>query len=461
MKKTLTLLLLSAATYSFGQQCSFGTISDTSMGAENVSTGGMYEYTAAADFDIPFGTVFTTDKITFNLTKGDADIQYLNVILREEENGMPGDEIIAFNGIVPTSQVFVYDIPDVDMGCYLVTVDLPTPVEFGKGKYFVQVQGAPGDEVPVGWEITLETQTYGAFDFFKFEDEPWGGTGYYSKVFQMIGTCADSGEEYPDYGDACHQENAFDGFQTAASFIQAGSVLSVADDFTVAPNTTFYLTDFTMHSILLGGGLNNATINIRSSVDGAPGAILHSFFQKGPQEEKYDGYWPFPGIPFDIVSVFIKFSWEHEPIALTQGNYFIEVIPTPNSTDLLAWLATSQPGIGDYSYTSFDHGVTWVMHEGINQVFSVDGFCTTTLGTDDPQAGNNLNFYPNPVKDVLHITSADVVSNIAVYNMEGREVTGYKLHENTVNMEALSNGIYIVKAHFENGAFEVFKIVKE
>lgn len=247
-----TFLLLSAATFSFGQQCAFGTTSDQTSGAENISTGGIYEYTAAADFDIPFGTVFTTNQITFNLTKGDADILFLNVTLREEENGMPGDAITAFTELVPTSQTFIYDIPDVDMGCYLVTVDLPTPVVFGKGKYFVEVQAAPGDEIPVGWEITAETQTYGMFDFNKFEDEDWGGTGYYSKVFQMIGTCTDSGEVYPDYGDECHQENAFDAFQVAATFIASGSVVSVADDFTVAPNTTFYLTDFTMHSILLG-----------------------------------------------------------------------------------------------------------------------------------------------------------------------------------------------------------------
>jgi hypothetical protein len=460
-KAFLMLLLLSATTYSFGQECAFGTTSDNSSGAENISTGGLYEYTAAADFDIPFGTIFTTNKITFNLTKGDADILFLNVVLREEQNGKPGPEIMAFDELVPTSQQFIYDIPDVDMGCYAVTVDLPTPVVFGKGKYFVQVSAGPGDEVPVGWEITLETQTYGMFDFSKFEDEDWGGTGYYSKVFQMIGTCTDSGEVYPDYGDTCNQENAFDGFQVAATFLAGASVVSVADDFTVAPNTTFYLTDFTMHSILLGGGLHNATINIRSSVDGAPGAILHTFNEKGPLEERYDGYWPFPGIPFDIVSVFIKFSWENDPIMLTEGNYFIEVIPTPYSTELLAWLSTSQPSIGDYSYTSFDHGVTWEMHEGINQVFSVDGFCQTTLGTDNPDIGSNVNFYPNPVKDVLHIASPNALSAIAVFNMEGREVDGYILNENAVDMGALANGIYIVKAQFENGIFEVFKMVKE
>src|SRR5262245_17003844 len=139
MKKIFTLLLLSAATYSFGQQCAFGTTSDQSTGAENISTGGIYEYTCAADFDIPFGTVFTTNQITFNLTKGDAEILFLNVTLREEHQGKPGDVITAFTELVPTSQTFIYDIPEVDMGCYAVTVDLPTPVVFEKGKYFVEV----------------------------------------------------------------------------------------------------------------------------------------------------------------------------------------------------------------------------------------------------------------------------------------------------------------------------------
>jgi len=462
MKKILFTILFSGTTiFSFGQEaCTLGTSSDISGNAENMATGGGSEYAGAADFDVPFGTTFTTNQITFNVLKGSADLQYANVAFLAEAEGLPGDAIQTFDALVPSSQVFLYDVSESDLDAYEITVDLPSEIVLQKGKYFLQLSAAPGDANGAWWEITGESQTYGLFDYFRFGNEDWGGTGYYSKVFQINGTCADSGEVQPDLGDACNQENAFDAFEVAATFLAGNSVVSVADDFTVAPNTTFYLTDFTMHSILLGGGLHNATINIRSSVDGAPGAILHSFLQKGPAEEKYNGYWPFPGIPFDVVSVFIKFSWENEPIMLTEGNYFIEVIPTPYATELLAWLATPQPGIGDYSYTSFDEGATWEVHEGINQVFSVDGFCSENLGVETPQA-SSLKYFPNPVKDILQIATDEQIDSVKIYNIEGREVSGFIVSNKNIDMQSLATGIYMVKLQLENGNSENFKIVKQ
>ncbi|MCF6133380.1 T9SS type A sorting domain-containing protein [Flavobacterium wongokense] len=287
-----------------------------------------------------------------------------------------------------------------------------------------------------------------------------GGTGYYNKVFQVIGTCTDSGEVQPDYGDACQQENLTEGFQTAASFLSPGGVICVADDFVVEPNTSFHLTKFTMHTLLLGGGLHNATINIRSAVDGAPGPILHSFVNKGPATEDYNGYWPFPGMPFDVVSVFITFSWENAPIELSEGNYFIEVIPTPYSTDFLTWEATSQPAIGFDSYSSFDMGATWEEHPGYNLVFSVEGYCDSTLDTQTHEQ-TTIKYFPNPVKDVLQFTTEEQIKNVTIYNMEGREIIGYTVSGNTIDMQRLATGIYMVKVQLDNGNSDVIKIVKE
>jgi len=464
-KKLFTILFFGTTAFSFGQgTCSFGTTSDNTTGAENVTIGVDYEAAGAADFDVPFGSTFTASTVTFNLTKGTlVPLQYLNVSFREEENGLPGAEIITFNELIPTSEIFVYGIPEVNQNCYAITVDLPSSVTFEKGRYFVQLSAAPapGDNTPIGWEITLEEQAYGVFDYIRFDDEPWGGTGYYNKVFQVTGTCADSGEVQPDYGDACHQENSPSEIETAATFLSPDGIVSVADDFVVEPNTTFYLTKFTMHSLLLGGGLYNATINIRSEVNGAPGQVLHSYVNKGPSTEDYNGYTPFPGMIFDVVSVLTSFSFEDAPIMLTEGNYFIEVIPTPYATDFLAWQGTWQPGIGFSSYSSFDQGESWQIHDDLNLVLSVDGFCSSTLGTQTPVTAINLKYFPNPVKDILHIETDMQINNIAVYNMEGREVSFTKVSEKNIDMQKLSSGIYMVKMQFGNGNSETFKVIKE
>lgn len=449
-----------ACGFSNAQTCAYGTSSNTTGIGENISTGGAFEYKGATDFDVPFGTNFTVRSVAFNLL-AEADVTLANVTFRSEQNGMPGDPIGYFPALNPTSQVLLYEIPEIGMNCYTITVELPAGVTLEKGKYFLDLSAMSADGTSVWWEIASESQTYGLFDYNKFEDEDWGGTGYYSKVFQVIGDCEDSGEVQPEYGDACMQENAFESFQVAATFMNSEGMVPVADDFTVAPNTTFYLTKFTMHTILLGGGLHNATINIRSSVDGAPGEILHAFEQKGPSVEKYNGYWPFPGIPFDIVSVPITFSFESDPIMLTPGNYFIEVIPTPYATDLLGWLGTTQPGIGNYSFSSFDGGATWEEHQGLNMVMSVEGFCSESLGTQTPEMRSDLRYYPNPVRDVLTIDREQSVNRIAIYNMEGREVSGYRALGNSIDMQHLATGVYIVKVMYKDGSSDVLKIAKQ
>jgi len=465
MKRTLfTILLLGSAILSFGQgTCSFGTTSDNTTGAENVTLGGDDNWTGAADFDVPSGTSFTANKVTFNLTKSTEPLQHLNVTFRTEENGLPGEEIVSYSELIPTSEVFVYDIPEVNQICYTVTVDLPSAVSLANGKYFVQLSAvpAPGDDTPIGWEITNEEQVYGVFDYLKFGNDPWSGTGYYNKVFEVIGDCEDSGEEQPEYGEACQQENLPNGFYTAATFLMPGGIVSVADDIVVEPNTTFHLTKFTMHSLLLGAGLDNATINIRSEVGGAPGPVLHSYATKGPSTEDYNGYTPFPGMIFDVVSVLISFSFENEPIVLTEGNYFIEVIPTPHATDFLAWQGTWEPSIGFSSYSSFDQGNTWQIHDDLNLVFSVDGFCGSTLGTDTPEAAASIKYFPNPVRDLLQIESERKVDAVALYNMGGQEVRFDRVSEKNIDMQELASGVYLVKLQFGDGNFETFKVIKE
>ncbi|MFT3796125.1 T9SS type A sorting domain-containing protein [Flavobacterium sp.] len=458
-KKLFTFLLLGAAAFSFGQQCGYGTASDSRGIGENMSTGGDAEYSGAGDFDVPFGFTFTASQVTFNVLKGPANLQYVNLAFREEQNGLPGNIIQSFDGLVPASQTLAYEInDDPNLDGYLITIDLPSEMVFQKGRYFLQLSAAAGDEYSAWWEITDDEQTAGVFDYSLFEDEDWGGTGYYNKVFQVKGNCALSGEEQPDLGDFCQQVTPSNGFTTAAPFIANGSIVSVADDFTVAPNTTFYLTHFTMQSLLLGGGLHNATIKIRSAVNGAPGPVLHTFENKGPETEDYDGYWPFPGSPFDVVSVLI--TWKFEPIEFTEGNYFIEVIPTPYATEFLTWEATPSGTIGDFAASSYDQGETWVTHEGYHLVFAVEGFCSENLGTENPEVPSALKYYPNPVQDVLHISSEKQINGATVYNMEGRQVSA-TVNNGTVDMQALASGIYMVKVAFGNDTFETFKVVKQ
>src|SRR5690606_17119830 len=55
--------------------------------------------------------------------------------------------------------------------------------------------------------------------------------------------------------------------------------------------------------------------------------------------------------------------------------------------------------------------------------------------------------YPNPVNDMLTITSQAVIDEVTVYNMLGQNVLSAtpKADTATINVSALNNGLYIIK----------------
>ncbi len=72
---------------------------------------------------------------------------------------------------------------------------------------------------------------------------------------------------------------------------------------------------------------------------------------------------------------------------------------------------------------------------------------------------NKVQIYPNPVKDVLTVSSNKKVNSISVYNTAGQLVKTVQ-NTNTVNMNSLSAGVYVVKTDVE-GKAETSKVIKK
>ena len=98
-----------------------------------------------------------------------------------------------------------------------------------------------------------------------------------------------------------------------------------------------------------------------------------------------------------------------------------------------------------------------------NNEYYVDDFRLVEgdlLSTNDFSL-ENFRVYPNPVQDRLNIESSSAVSEIAVYNVLGKEV----LHSSpnrispSIDMSALSSGAYLVKVSI-NGASKTIKVLK-
>src|SRR5690606_9569991 len=174
--------------------------------------------------------------------------EYVVVNFWSEVGGMPGEILHSFTNLIPVSQEFAYTSGIENMDVYQIVVDIPE-TEFPRGKYFMELQAAPGDEIAVSWEIAGEyTTSLGRFDISRFDQDPWfSGFSYYDQVFEIIGNCESTGEEEPDYGDFCSQGNAGNKHETGLRFPAI-----LADDFIVEENTTFFLSDFKMTTLQLG-----------------------------------------------------------------------------------------------------------------------------------------------------------------------------------------------------------------
>ena len=73
----------------------------------------------------------------------------------------------------------------------------------------------------------------------------------------------------------------------------------------------------------------------------------------------------------------------------------------------------------------------------------------------------DLNVFPNPMTDVVNISSAEVITNVAVYDMLGKQIKSMATNDTKValNTADLTSGTYILKVNAGDKE-EVLKIVK-
>ncbi|MFP9097711.1 T9SS type A sorting domain-containing protein [Flavobacterium sp. RHBU_24] len=86
---------------------------------------------------------------------------------------------------------------------------------------------------------------------------------------------------------------------------------------------------------------------------------------------------------------------------------------------------------------------------------------TTTAGT--AAFGKNMvTAYPNPVTDVLTLSSTAEIKSVEVYNVLGQLSLSQNVSGNaaTINMQGLQNGMYLVKVTGDNG-LKTMKVMKE
>lgn len=98
---------------------------------------------------------------------------------------------------------------------------------------------------------------------------------------------------------------------------------------------------------------------------------------------------------------------------------------------------------------------------GFGAIDDVSLVYTPDLSTN-AVAKNPIVFYPNPVKNILHLSNTEDIESISIFNTLGQMVMTkeIKASEGTADVSALASGNYIVKVKTQN-ATQSIKIIKQ
>ena len=111
--------------------------------------------------------------------------------------------------------------------------------------------------------------------------------------------------------------------------------------------------------------------------------------------------------------------------------------------------ATGTYYIGFRSYSDADQGYIQLDDIAVDVSLATKTFDNTAIG-----------YYPNPVKDKLHFTNAEDITNVTVYNLLGQQVLSQNTNSNEIDLSQLAPSAYIVKLT-SGSAVKSVKIIKQ
>ncbi|MBW7840622.1 MAG: T9SS type A sorting domain-containing protein [Chitinophagaceae bacterium] len=187
----------------------------------------------------------------------------------------------------------------------------------------------------------------------------------------------------------------------------------------------------------------NFSFNFYDDASGLPGASFDS-----ASGTVLDSDYVGSAFGYDVYTFTVKF--DHAISLAGNSTYWMEVI-----SDGVAWESTTADIFG--SQLAINNGSGWAIDD---EEFVYEIICQE-LGLSDLTA-YDFAYWPNPVKDVLNITSQKAVKTVEAYNLTGQKVMATdKIVNGQIDVNALSPGVYVFKAVLEDGQVETFKIIKK
>lgn len=135
----------------------------------------------------------------------------------------------------------------------------------------------------------------------------------------------------------------------------------------------------------------------------------------------------------------------------SSGNLIDSVVTNTGNT--LSFVRTLAPG--DYFLKTISTTPT-----NTNYQTPYNFVINTTLGTSENEI-NKVTFYPNPVKDILHLDNISA-SKATIYSLLGQqlEIKDIKTTSSSIDMSKYAKGIYLITLENEN-QMQTIKVIKE
>lgn len=256
--------------------------------------------------------------------------------------------------------------------------------------------------------------------------------------------------------DECNQK--FEGVMSYLAGINNSVNQLVANDIDIKANTQF---DFTGIKLRVNYDIDTMAdypgfkVNIHADNNGKPGAIIKEFDNLHVNAPFGSG--EYQNIQLDLPETY------HFPTSSTIKKYWLSVTAYDNGAPI-RWAAYDIDDSSLGALGSVDGGTTWTAKQNDNgkfveNIFQILGNCTL-LATNEVNQNRLISLYPNPVKDVLNINSKTKISNVEIYDMQGKLIKTV-VNQSKILLTELPKGVYLVKIKNENHQVFSEKIIKD
>ncbi|ARV05273.1 hypothetical protein BTO04_00560 [Polaribacter sp. SA4-10] len=151
------------------------------------------------------------------------------------------------------------------------------------------------------------------------------------------------------------------------------------------------------------------------------------------------------------------------------GNLFFVSSPKDTNWEKKGWIlditsSTLNPieELDNLIHLAFGQKIVYNNHLYYSKDYQLWKFDTNSLSISSLNGIEEIQFYPNPVLESISFNKPNDISQIKIYDLNGKLVLRENIYSNnSINIENLTSGIYIIKIFGKNGSIMNRKLIKK